>query len=613
MDYNGQQQDFTLDLGTFDLSDFVNSTTSHELGDLFSGNPGSGNPSEQSTQQQSESTSQHQNYASGSSQQAGSSSDRASAPGQLSAVQHLLNSQGGQASASDLGITPAMLKERLEQHIKIQQIQQLQTQLLQQQIDVMLRATHGAANTSQNAFQGLPTPAASSELPPTNQADLLSSMSPMFLQEMFMNPQQQSGSINPDAMLRGVDLPSFMQNPTMSAPAALAFQTSPPVAEYELSPLWLPQGSTVAPQSSGRQTRAAHLQQQQQAASGSSTKRARRNSDVEDAGARKRPPVGRSVLPNLAASSPAKRKTPPGARRRSIVTDGALPSPIDAQSQMLPPPPKDISSASSMSSVTSVDTPHNTSVSPDIAPVTPAGIMGLGPLRSGLIPPSATDDPSSGRRVTRKRDSASAKSKAPTTPQTPATGPGSGGKPKTILPTGGTPILPPQPQPPLHVRKSSHKVAEQKRRDSLKISFDDLRLLLPPIPVNLDDAERDEPLLPGAMPPRGPPRGEGDGPNRAVSKLALLRCGNEYIRELKWKVNARDEEIVRLRSEVARMRSAFEAMGLEDAGGAGPDGELLDLSRDLDAEYDEVRKAAKAARLAARRELGDIDDEDEDE
>lgn len=134
MDYNGQQQDFTLDLGTFDLSDFVNSTTSHELGDLFSGNPGSGNPSEQSAQQQSESTSQHQNYASGSSQQAGSSSDRASAPGQLSAVQHLLNSQGGQASAADLGITPAMLKERLEQHIKIQQIQQLQTQLLQQQV-----------------------------------------------------------------------------------------------------------------------------------------------------------------------------------------------------------------------------------------------------------------------------------------------------------------------------------------------------------------------------------------------------------------------------------------------------------------------------------------------
>ena len=40
-----------------------------------------------------------------------------------------------------------------------------------------------------------------------------------------------------------------------------------------------------------------------------------------------------------------------------------------------------------------------------------------------------------------------------------------------------TPFMPPQ------IRKSSHKAAEQKRRDSLKTSFDDLRLLLPPIPL----------------------------------------------------------------------------------------------------------------------------------
>lgn len=136
MEYNAAQQDFSLDLGTFDLSDFVNSASSHELGDLFSGNPGQSNPAEGSPQQQQESASQQQqNYAQDPSRAAGSSSDQATAPGQLSAVQHLLGLQQlGSAAAADLGITPAMLKERLEQHIKIQQIQQLQTQLLQQQV-----------------------------------------------------------------------------------------------------------------------------------------------------------------------------------------------------------------------------------------------------------------------------------------------------------------------------------------------------------------------------------------------------------------------------------------------------------------------------------------------
>ena len=85
----------------------------------------------------------------------------------------------------------------------------------------------------------------------------------------------------------------------------------------------------------------------------------------------------------------------------------------------------------------------------------------------------------------------------------------------------------------------------------------------------------DEPLLPGAMPPRGPPRGDGDGPNRGVSKLALLRCGNEFIRELKWKVERRDVEIERLRNEVKRLRSLNEKISLSvgsspEAGGMGP-------------------------------------------
>lgn len=119
--------------------------------------------------------------------------------------------------------------------------------------------------------------------------------------------------------------------------------------------------------------------------------------------------------------------------------------------------------------------------------------------------------------------------------------------------TCGSPVeaVPMQPQPPVVIKKTSHKDAEQKRRDSLKTSFDDLRLLLPPIPLPSEEGNA-EPLLPGAMPPRGPPR-PGGGPNTSVSKLQLLRYGNDYIRVLKGRVERRDVEIEKLRTEIQRL------------------------------------------------------------
>ena len=131
-----------------------------------------------------------------------------------------------------------------------------------------------------------------------------------------------------------------------------------------------------------------------------------------------------------------------------------------------------------------------------------------------------------------------------------------------------------QSQPLVVVKKTSHKDAEQKRRDSLKTSFDDLRLLLPPIPLPSEEGNL-EPLLPGAMPPRGPPR-PGGGPNTSVSKLQLLRHGNDYIRVLKGRVERRDVEIEKLRMEIRRLRLL------------APDGvdeglDNLDLDLDLDA------------------------------
>lgn len=133
-------------------------------------------------------------------------------------------------------------------------------------------------------------------------------------------------------------------------------------------------------------------------------------------------------------------------------------------------------------------------------------------------------------------------------------------------------------QPPLQVRKTSHKAAEQKRRDSLKTSFDDLRILLPPIPLPSEEGFPDEPILPGAMPPRGPPKGNIDGPNRGVSKLQLLRCGNDYIRRLKGRVERRDVEIDLLRQEISRLRLTVSTHPELDE-----DEERADLDKDLDA------------------------------
>ena len=105
-------------------------------------------------------------------------------------------------------------------------------------------------------------------------------------------------------------------------------------------------------------------------------------------------------------------------------------------------------------------------------------------------------------------------------------------------------------------RKTSHKAAEQKRRDSLKAGFDELRLLLPPINTEALDPESGEPI-PGSSAPRLLPKSSlvpDDNPNRGVSKVALLRFGNEHIVRLHGKVDKRDGYIERLRDEVKRLR-----------------------------------------------------------
>lgn len=49
-----------------------------------------------------------------------------------------------------------------------------------------------------------------------------------------------------------------------------------------------------------------------------------------------------------------------------------------------------------------------------------------------------------------------------------------------------------------------------------------------------------------------------DNPNRGVSKVALLRFGNEYISKLQGRVDRRDSYIEKLREEVKRLREGGE-------------------------------------------------------
>lgn len=95
-------------------------------------------------------------------------------------------------------------------------------------------------------------------------------------------------------------------------------------------------------------------------------------------------------------------------------------------------------------------------------------------------------------------------------------------------------------------RKSSHKVAEQRRRDSLKMCFEDLRHILPPIQWN----EKEEGQAQDRRPGEGNVGGQRSvnafdplNPNKGMSKVALLRRSNEYILRLQERLKRRDEAI----------------------------------------------------------------------
>lgn len=101
-------------------------------------------------------------------------------------------------------------------------------------------------------------------------------------------------------------------------------------------------------------------------------------------------------------------------------------------------------------------------------------------------------------------------------------------------------------------RRTSHKAAEQKRRDSLKQCFEELRRILPPMASNANDEDR----RPGEGNVGGQRGGSVDpeNPNRGVSKVALLRRSNEYVGTLHDRVDRRDLAIEALRAKLEKLR-----------------------------------------------------------
>ncbi|RUS14248.1 hypothetical protein BC937DRAFT_94128 [Endogone sp. FLAS-F59071] len=117
----------------------------------------------------------------------------------------------------------------------------------------------------------------------------------------------------------------------------------------------------------------------------------------------------------------------------------------------------------------------------------------------------------------------------------------------------------------IELRRTSHKAAEQKRRDSLKRCFDDLRGVIP------------------------------DVTERNPSKVYLLKKSYDYILQLKTQGHSKDRRILSLKTQIREMR------------------EHLGLPLESDDEDDEAEKSGEGFKqgMNADARVNETDDEDD--
>jgi len=316
------------------------------------------------------------------------------------------------------------------------------------------------------------------------------------------------------------------------------------------------------------------------------------------------PQAGMGFLPPAAIDQRGVQQQQQQQQQQSISSTHSTPSPVDL-AQIMPPPP----------------VPAQGSRPKSLMPITPASLMNLGkpeaeaeaessksgaaaaaaaapasapPVRAAakkaatVIAPASQPAPKRGSRLVPSGGAAAAKRALAIRPPG---GVGVRAATKGAAAAAAAAANPTEPES----RRTSHKAAEQKRRDSLKAGFDELRLLLPPINTEALDPESGEPI-PGSSAPRLLPKSSlvpDDNPNRGVSKVALLKFSNEYIVRLHNKVEKRDDYIDKLREEIRRLRGDDPSATPEVRGDDGED--LLEMDM-LDGEEDD---------------LGDDEDEDE--
>ncbi|CDH53628.1 hypothetical protein RO3G_00970 [Lichtheimia corymbifera JMRC:FSU:9682] len=95
----------------------------------------------------------------------------------------------------------------------------------------------------------------------------------------------------------------------------------------------------------------------------------------------------------------------------------------------------------------------------------------------------------------------------------------------------------------LEIRRTAHKAAEQKRRDSLKEWFDRLRR-------EVDEGYVKKNVTPPAPPVDDGESSKGDEESKPLSKVLLLKYAYEYISLLKSNIEQRDQRIYQLEQQL---------------------------------------------------------------